>query len=98
MQVDYYSKYLKYKTKYLELKEQIGSAVTKTTKTEKEECEKHGHIYCSTLAIGCHWNGKNCVNNTCYKNNLGNIRGQNDCTITMGCTWDSNKNKCVIKK
>jgi hypothetical protein len=95
MEVDYYSKYLKYKKRYLELKAQIGSAVTKTT---KKECSKHGHAYCSTLAIGCHWNGKKCVINTCYENDFGYIRGPDDCRITMGCTWDSNKDKCDIKK
>ena len=36
MEVDYYSKYLKYKNKYTELKKQLGSAVTKKNKNGKK--------------------------------------------------------------
>ncbi len=95
MEVDYYSKYLKYKKRYLELKAQIGSAVTKTTKKEKDECSNHGHGYCSTLALGCHWDGKKCVNNKCYKNDFGKKRGSIDCKVTVGCTW--HKGRCATK-
>ncbi len=95
MEVDYYSKYLKYKNKYLKLKGQLGAAVTKKTKKEKNECYKHGHAYCTTLAIGCHWNGRNCVNNTCFKNAFGKKRGPLDCTATAGCTWHNSK--CTLK-
>ena len=92
MEVDYYSKYLKYKNKYTELKKQLGSAVTK----KKQECSTHDHAYCSTLAIGCHWNGKKCVNNRCLNNDSGSKRGPIDCTATIGCTWTDKE--CINKK
>jgi hypothetical protein len=51
MEVDYYSKYLKYKAKYLELKAQLGSSSTngskigKTTrKKQKVNIPCHGRI------------------------------------------------------
>ena len=98
MEVDYYSKYLKYKNKYTELKKQMGGAVIKGVK-----CSDKSYPIC-TVKPGCHWDyrigekskGK-CKENSCPTNDFGIKRGQVDCTATIGCTWDSDKERCNVK-
>ncbi len=47
MEIDYYAKYLKYKNKYLELKEQLGGANDKCSKLKKEDqCNEN---------VSCKW-------------------------------------------
>ena len=37
------------------------------------------------------------VNNRCLNNDSGSKRGPIDCTATIGCTWDSDKERCNVK-
>ena len=85
MEVDYYAKYLKYKNKYIQLKEQIGGVVIDGIK-----CNKHGHFFCSNLAIGCHWNKDTLNNNTqkkglCVKNECSQYDKKH---CPLGCHWN----------
>ena len=41
MEVDYYAKYLKYKNKYIELKEQMGGAVIKGVKCDDKNVKQY---------------------------------------------------------
>ncbi len=94
--MDYHEKYLKYKAKYLDLKDKLeGGVVNDVT---QEECKKHDKLYCSTSAIGCHWNEQytnkygniietGCVKNICKTDNNNKLRTKFDCSITTGCEW-----------
>ncbi len=100
MEVDYYAKYLKYKNKYLELKEQMGGAVIKEV-----TCKGKNIITCGATR-GCHWDfeiGKtkkkgSCKKNECYVNDFGIKRGKIDCGITTGCKWSGTDCIDVEKK
>jgi hypothetical protein len=97
MEVDYYSKYLKYKKKYTELKKQLGGAVIRGVK-----CRDKNVVTCGATP-GCHWDfeiGKarktgSCKKNECDVNDFGIIRGRIDCNATIGCTWY--KDECIDK-
>ncbi len=81
MEIDYYSKYLKYKNKYIQLKEQIGGI----------DCANHANHAIATCSLipGCTKSveaGK-CKQTKCINNSM--------CNITRGCNYNDKINKCV---
>jgi hypothetical protein len=54
MEDNYYSKYLKYKLKYLKLKKQLGGY----------KCENFEQSRCN-ITPGCKWSGKTCIKKSC---------------------------------
>ncbi len=78
MDIDYRAKYLKYKTKYLDLKEQLGG-------DDIVNCNKvKSHFKCF-FAPGCTWKKNSDGKGSCqHKSCEGRI--WEDCTLTAGCT------------
>jgi hypothetical protein len=57
--MDYHAKYLKYKAKYLDLKEKVGGNKENqlyVTNITNEECKKKKEIECKKPKNGCSWN------------------------------------------
>ncbi len=83
MEVDYYSKYLKYKNKYTELKKQLGGDHVNSG----AKCDKKSYKACIIPYNGCHWNDKKCVKTSCKTDKAGERRDYNSCSKTTGCIW-----------
>ncbi len=94
--MDYYQKYLKYKNKYIQLKNLYGSG-----------CKKTGRVIHNSLD-GPDYSGISCTSQTpqhgvCYRNNkgeceykekCGNADNQSSCTSNpKGCYWTGDKCK-----
>jgi hypothetical protein len=76
MEVNYYSKYLKYKTKYLQLKAQLGgddNLKDIITDITEKKCNKKKEKDCKE-ETGCYYKSDKCIKNTCDNNKIGSRR------------------------
>ena len=83
--MDYHRKYLKYKIKYLELKEQIGNGTKKYNEVCKDDRDCDKNLYCS----------KGLIKNICKSRKLhgSNCERNRQCIDNLQCE----KNKCKSK-
>jgi len=85
--MSYDEKYLKYKKKYLELKEQLEGGSVCLLLQNKAACSlKSG---CVNKYAGGRWIG--CMNKSCKGRNRAG------CAITTGCMWSDHTKSCMSK-
>jgi len=85
--MSYDEKYLKYKKKYLELKEQLEGGNVCLLLQNKVACSlKSG---CVNKYAGGRWIG--CMAKSCKG------RKRSGCSITSGCTWSDHTKSCMSK-
>ncbi len=92
MENNYYLKYLKYKSKYLELKKQLGG--------DLYDCNKLGRVKC-TVAPRCTWdNNLHHDSGKCRDKICDDHKNIITCGLATGCKWDTQPNKpiCTEKK
>jgi hypothetical protein len=94
METNYYSKYLKYKNKYIQLKEQIGGTIVKI-----ENCKGINNDYNKILSYNNNNNKKINICTICYKKN--NFKLDDSCkkyyaSNMISCTDE--QIKCLDKK
>jgi hypothetical protein len=85
--MSYYSKYLKYKTKYLQLKAQLGGDII--TDITIKECGKKKEKDCKE-EIGCYKFDGKCYKTLCERNRKGERRSEHKCD-EKHCTLVGNK-------
>ena len=78
----YKEKYLKYKIKYLDLKEIIGGGT---------KCEERNYFRCRYLSPDCVFDN---ITNKCRSKNCNDYKYKFTCTINKKCNWDPNTKVC----